>query len=195
MPLLKALETVKGVVSMKRILSIILFFLLMSMAYGTNIYKWVDKDGVVNFADDMNQVPSIYRDKAEVREYLSEGGTPIHLQELTPKIIPKNKEELRVDIFGQDETYWKGKVRPWKERLKEATANYQKEHRQFMQKADELSEMRFGSPTQYKKKIIELDGSKDEMTKYQAQMAEAKEMLKKISKEAEGAKADPEWLK
>ncbi len=31
--------------------------------------------------------------------------------------------------------------------------------------------------------------------RYEAQVAEAEEMLKKISKEAEEAKADPEWLR
>ena len=43
-------------------------------------------------------------------------------------------------------------------------------------------------------KINVLDQSKAEMIRWDARVAEAKEMLKKISKEAEEAKANPEWL-
>ncbi len=65
----------------------------------------------------------------------------------------------------------------------------------FMEKAMELSRMRFGSRTQYKMKIIELDNAKEEMVKYADQIAEAKEALEKISKEAREEKANPDWLK
>jgi len=34
-----------------------------------------------------------------------------------------------------------------------------------------------------------------ERKKYEAQISEAKEMLERLSKEAEEAKANPEWLK
>ena len=61
----------------------------------------------------------------------------------------------------------------------------------------ELSTRRFGSwsRTQYKMNIIELDRLKEEMMKYADQIAEAKEALEKISKEAGEAKANPDWLK
>ncbi len=79
--------------------------------------------------------------------------------------------------------------------MKTAEANYERAHEGFMQKAEELSLKRFGSPTQYKMKIIELDNAKEEMVKYGEQVAEAKETLEKISKEASEAKANPDWLK
>ena len=63
-----------------------------------------------------------------------------------------------------------------------------------MEKSEELSEKRFGSPTQYKMNIIELDGLKEKMRDYEAQMNEAKEQLQKLSKEAQESKADPSWL-
>ena len=205
---------------MRKILTLLILLLFPISASAENVYKWVDKDGMVNFTDDYNKIPPPYRDKAEVREYLSEGGTPLHLQEITPGAAREKEEakpdiygreakgqvewerkerkengEPKVDIFGQKESYWRERVQPWKDRLNEATSNYDNAHRQFMEKAMELSEMRYGSRTQYKMKIIELGQSKDELMTYQAKMAEAEEMLKKISKEAEEAKADPDWLK
>jgi hypothetical protein len=40
-----------------------------------------------------------------------------------------------------------------------------------------------------------LEPLKGERAKYQAQVDEGKEMLKKLAKEAQDAKADPDWLK
>jgi hypothetical protein len=79
--------------------------------------------------------------------------------------------------------------------LKTAEANYDRAHEKFMKKATELSRLRFGSRTQYKMKIIELDNAKEEMVKYADQIAEAKEGLEKISKEAQEVKANPDWLR
>ncbi|HSB04330.1 MAG TPA: DUF4124 domain-containing protein [Thermodesulfobacteriota bacterium] len=204
---------------MRDIFIFLILLLFPISASAENVYKWVDKEGVVSFTDDYNRISPPYRDKAEVREYLSEGGTPLHLQEITPgaarekeeakadiygreakgqveweKKERKERGELKVDVFGQDKSYWKARVQPWKDRLNEATLNYDNAHRQFMEKAMELSEMRYGSRTQYKMKIIELDQSKNEMMTYQAKMVEVEEMLRRISKEAEEAKADPDWL-
>jgi dephospho-CoA kinase len=64
-----------------------------------------------------------------------------------------------------------------------------------MEKAEELSARRFGSRTQYKTNIIELDRLKEEMFKYGDQIAEANEALEKISKEAQESKANLDWLK
>ena len=79
--------------------------------------------------------------------------------------------------------------------MKTAEANYERVHQKFMEKAMELSARRFGSRTQYKMNIIELDRLKKEMIKYADQVGEAREAFEKISKEAREAKADPEWLK
>ena len=194
------------------VLLIILMFPLS--VSGWDLYTWVGRDGVVNFTDDYGNVPLAYRGTAEARKHVPEGessaatleikgegeegvrvdiyGQSVKGQIIWPQERPK---EVKVDLLGQDESYWRGKVRPWEERLEEATANYCGAQDQFMRKAEELSEMRFGSPTQYKMKIIELDEIKEDMLKHQAQMTEAKEALEKISKEAREARANPAWLK
>jgi len=175
----------------------ILFLLLLYLAFASftsaAIYKWVDKEGVVNFTDDLSKVPPSYRNQAEKEERkdVKEGVIPPPPQEVTRG---NEQEEIRTDIFGRDETWWREKVRPWKERLKEATEKYDTAQKKYADKSDELSRRRFGSPTQYKMNIIELDKLKEEKDKYEAQVSEANEMLDKLSKEAKETKADPAWL-
>jgi hypothetical protein len=179
---------------MKLIFLIFLVFFIASPLQAAKIYKWVDKEGVVNFTDDLGKVPPSYRDRVEVEERkdVQEGPTPPPPQAVTRE---SGEEETKTDIYGRDEAWWRDKVRPWKGQLKEATANYQSAQKEYMEKSEELSRRRFGSPTQYKMNIIELDRINEERKKYEAQIAEANEMLKKLSKEAEESKADPAWLK
>ncbi len=169
-----------------------LMILLTSTLQAHTFYKWVDEKGVVNFTDDYDNIPRAYRDRVEIEWVHEEGPTP-PIQKMTPQ----KREEIRKDIWGQGETYWKGKVRPWKEFLKNAEANYERAHEKFMGKAMEFSGKRFGtwSKTQYKLNIIELDRLKEEMIKYADQIAEAREAMEKISKEAKEARANPDWLK
>src|SRR4030042_5796249 len=169
-----------------RKLFIFLFLLLfISPAYAHTFYKWVDEKGTVKYTDDYNNIPPAYRGRVEI-EWVHEEGPSPPIQ----KIAPQKREETRTDMYGQNEAYWRGKVRPWKEFLKAAEANYERAHEKFMEKAMEFSRKRFGiwSKTQYKINIIELDRLKEEMVKYADQIAEANEALEKILKEAREAK-------
>jgi len=175
-------------------ISILLILLAFAVsAYSATIYKWVDKEGVVNFTDDLSNVPPSYRNQVEKEER----------KDVKEEVIPRppqaatrgsEQEEPKTDTYGRDETWWRDKVRPWKERLKEATENYETAQQKYAAKSDELSRKKFGSPTQYKMNISELDNLKEERDKYSAQVSEAKAMLEKLSKEAHESKADPAWL-
>ena len=48
----------------------VLFLLLVSVSISNaaSIYKWVDKDGSVNFTDDLNKVPPEYRNQTQMEE-------------------------------------------------------------------------------------------------------------------------------
>ena len=174
--------------------SILLILLAFAVpAYSATIYKWVDKNGVVSFTDDLTKIPPAYHNQVEKEER----------KDVKEEMIPRppqaatrgsEQEEARTDIYGRDETWWRDKVRPWKERLKEATENYETAQQKYAAKSDELSQKKFGSPTQYKMNIAELDKLKEERTKYEAQVSEAKATLEKLSKEAHESKADPAWL-
>jgi hypothetical protein len=50
---------------MKKLIVLLFSFILASSASAA-IYKWVDKEGVVNFTDDESRVPSAYRSKIEI---------------------------------------------------------------------------------------------------------------------------------
>jgi len=72
--------------------------------------------------------------------------------------------------------------------------NYEKVHKEFMESAEVLSQRRYGSRTQIKMNIIELDRLNMERMGYEAQIEEAREKLAKIYNEAEESGADPEWF-
>ena len=180
---------------MRRIFYILLVFMIfISPVYAGPIYKWTDEKGVVHFSDDLSNVPPAYRDRVgtEKWEDIQKPGAPPSAPPQTPL---QRGEEVKTDTYGQDEAYWKQRVRPWKERLEEANANYGRLQKEYQEKSAELMARRYGSPTQYKSSIIELDRLKEEMDKYQADISEANDMLSKIFKDAEEAKADPDWLK
>jgi len=49
---------------MKKLTALLFSFIFASSASAA-IYKWVDREGIVNFTDDESRVPSAYRDKVE----------------------------------------------------------------------------------------------------------------------------------
>ena len=83
---------------------------------------------------------------------------------------------------------------PWKKQLKEATENYESTNRRMNERLEDQSG-KLLSPTQWNMNRVENRQLVEERAKYEAQMKEANEMLAKIAKEAEEAKADPQWLK
>jgi len=181
------------IITVVAVSSLFLFFLSLPV-HGVTFYKWVDKNGVVNFTDDPGNVPPQYRDQVEreVGEDTSGAKSPTSVQ--SPAYSSEKGGETRRDIYGMDETWWREKVRPWNEQLKEATANLETVNNKIIERSENISRQNW-SPTQYKMNIAQLEGLKGERAKYQAQVDEAKEMLRKLAKEAEDAKADPAWLK
>ena len=172
------------------ILLILLMFTLP--AHATTIYKWVDDKGVINFTDDYTKVPPAFRSKVKLEEYAQQGANAAPAR----RTVATAKEEIRADIYGRDKSWWKGKVRPWKEELKEASENYRKALKEYMEQAEGLGPYKFGkmSLTQYQMLSSRLEILSKEMETYQKQIAEAKSMLAKLSKEAEERGADPAWL-
>ena len=175
---------------MKKFLILLTLLSFSVPAYAAAIYKWVDKDGVANYTDDYSQVPALYHNRVEELEFFT--GKTSSVQ--TPKTTPGIKEEIRTDIDGRDETWWRGKVRPLKDQLKEATENYENVHKEFMEQAEGLVRVKFGSKTQYQMVSYALSQLTQKMEEYRAQIAKAEEMLGELSKEAEKANANPEWL-
>jgi len=171
----------------------ILFLLLVSVSISNaaSIYKWVDKSGSVNFTDDLSKVPPEYRDQIQIEETrdVEKTQTPSP----APASVRKTEEEKR-DAHGRGEEYWRETVRPWKKQLEEATEAYENTNRKIDDTHESLRG-RYLSKTQYNFRRIDVENLMQERGTYEAKMKEANEMLAKIAKEAEEAKADPAWLK
>lgn len=171
---------------MKKVfITVFVLALIVSVAYGVTVYKWVDKGGGVHFTDDYTNIPAQYRNqvKTEETEESQRGETP------TPSSALKS-EEIRVDRDGQGEDYWRSRVSAWRKQLQEATENYESINKKLRTRIeDESSKLSTSTQLTEKQQWIE------ERSKYEAEIKEANEMLGKIAKEAEEAKANPAWLK
>ncbi len=180
------------VVKMKKLLILLVLLMFAAPAYGTTIYKWVDEKGVINFTDDYTRVPPTFRDRVKTEEYGQQEGNGAPAQ----RTVATAKEDVRTDVYGRDKSWWRGKVRPWEDQLKEASENYEKAQKEYMEQAEGLSPYNFGkmSLTQYQMLSSRLEILSKEMETYEGQMAEAKGMLAKLSEEARETGADPAWL-
>ena len=105
--------------------------------------------------------------------------------------------EIERDIYGSNEAWWRQKLPTVREKLKDAVQNYRKAYEEYSKNIEKLGPYRFGglSLTQYQLNSCRLEFLDNEMGRYQAQINEANEMLKKLLKEAEESKANPEWVK
>lgn len=177
---------------MKKLLILPVLLMFAAPAYGTTIYKWVDEKGVINFTDDYTRVPPTFRGRVKTEEYGRQEGNGAPAQ----RTVATAKEEVRTDVYGRDKAWWRGKVRPWEDQLKEASENYEKAQKEYMEQAEGLSPYNFGkmSLTQYQMLSSRLEILSKEMETYEGQMAEAKGMLAKLSEEARETGADPAWL-
>jgi uncharacterized protein with von Willebrand factor type A (vWA) domain len=179
---------------MKRaLITIFAVLVFVSISYGVTVFKWVDKDGVVHFTDDYTNIPAQYRNQVRTEETgeSQKGETPA-----TPSpagSVPKS-EETKVDRYGQGEDYWRSRVSPWRKQLQEATENSENISKKMNARLEEQSG-KLLTPTQWNMSRAETRQWTEEKAKYDAQIKEANEMLGKIAKEAEEAKANPNWLK
>jgi hypothetical protein len=177
---------------MKNLLILLILLMFTVPAHATTVYKWVDEKGVINFTDDYTKVPPAFRNRVKIEEYAQQGANAAPAR----RTVATAKEEIKTDIYGRDETWWRGKIRPWMEQLKEASQKYENAQKEYMEQAEGLSPYKFGkmSLTQYQILSSRLEILSKEMETYQGQMAEAKGVLAKLSKEAKEAGADPAWL-
>ena len=174
---------------MKKVLILLILLTFASPSYAATAYKWVNKQGVVNFTDDYSNVPPEYRGQVstEVMEETPPVGVPTSGQATPPKI-----EVAKTDTYGSVEPNWMEKVRFWKEQLSEATENYENVYKEFMGQAESLVRVRFGSKTQYKMGSYALRALTRQLEEYRAKIVKAEKMLDELSKETEEAKANLE---
>lgn len=170
---------------------LVIFFVCSLQAQ--TIYKWVDKNGVINFTDDFEKVPPAFRDQVQKTELKEEQMDVKRLG--PPPVSPFSQpltEKKETDKYGRDEAWWREKVSPWKKQLKEATQGLEEVQKRFSERTAEMRRKGLVSRARYQTEAEKYDREKK---KYEAQIAEAREMLEKLSKEAEESNANLEWLK
>ncbi len=192
---------------MKRIGLLILMgltFLSFSMAFGQEVYKWVDERGTVHFTDDLGQVPEKYRTRIIKEKPL---GEPDSSPTTSPPsmIPPKPKRENNVapdsapsekDILGRGEEWWKAKMNEWNEKLMTARRSYETAYSEWKAKENELEASKF-KPDSLKRKLkADIKVLEAKAKDWEKQMEEAKNMLENVlPKQARDDQANPEWLK
>ena len=84
-----------------------------------------------------------------------------------------------------------------REQLRKAVESYEKTYEDYNENVERLGPSRFGriSLTQYQMFSHRLDILSEEMARHQGRITEANEGLKRLLKEAEESKANPEWLR
>jgi hypothetical protein len=190
-----------------------LTFLSFSLAFGQEVYRWVDEQGTVHFTDDLGQVPEKYRDKIQKKEPPKEPPItqPIPPQPTPPQPAPSQPlapptgmgvdkgsgaTPRQKDILGRGEEWWRAKVNEWNEKLKTAQRNYENTYSEWKSKENELESSKF-KPDSVKRKLkAEIKDLEEKTRDWEKQMNEAKNMLENVlPKQAQDYQANPEWLK
>ena len=180
---------------MVKVLLLLLLLAFLSPSYAATIYYWVDKKGGAHFTDEYERIPSEYRSQIQIRVMEDASHIKSPVQASTPNVALQ-KEEKRKDILGQgEEEWWRERAHPWEKQLKEGTENLEAAREEFVAESEKLIIRKFGSHQQFKSTILSLEGIKEVAIKHEAQIAEAKGLLKRLSKEAEESKANSEWLR
>ncbi len=158
------------------------------------IYSWLDEKGVVYYTDDYGKVPAEYANRVEIKKMEDIGKREASI---SPPVLLEERKETRRDIYGRDEAWWRKAVQFWKEKLKEASENYENANERFLEKAEAVSRTNFygRSRSQTKWDVMALSRLNADRKNCEAKVVEVKEVLEKLLKEADESRANPDWLK
>jgi hypothetical protein len=174
---------------MVKAILLLVLFVSLSPSYAATIYQWVDQYGTHNFTDDHEKIPSAYRSHAKLRVMEDSSET-----EFLVSPVASQKQEAQKDIYGLGEEWWRGRVRPWKAQLQEASEKYELRDREFIEESKMLIVRKLGSHQQFKSTVLGMERLRRERTEHEARLNGAKEILRRISRDAEESRADREWL-
>ena len=192
---------------MKKISLIIAVGLLFfsALAFGQEVYKWVDEKGTVHFSDDLGQVPEKYRNRIQKETPPKEPppSRPVSPSSIgPPKITEPGKEAGpapglgQKDALGRGEEWWRAKASEWNEKLKTSRRNYEITYNEWKAKEQEL-ETSISKPDSFKRKLkAEIKTLEEKVKDWEKQIEEAKNMIENVlPKQARDYRANPDWLK
>ncbi len=176
---------------MVKVIVLLFSLVFLSPSYGATIYHWVDKKGVANFIDEYERIPIEYRSQIQIKVMEDGPGIESPVQTSTPKVAFQ-KEEAREGILGQDEEWRRERVHLWEKRLKEATEDLEAAKEEFVGESERLIQRKYGSHQQFKSTVLSLERIKEEVAIHEARIAEVKDLLERLSKEAGESKSSPD---
>ncbi|MEM6533310.1 MAG: DUF4124 domain-containing protein [Myxococcota bacterium] len=183
---------------MRRLAVAAAFMLATSLAGAqTVIYRWVDKQGVVHFSDDINQVPEPYASmyQARIREIeerraaaVGDRKTPIESPSAAPRKYPTIPDVTATDAARRN--YWQGRVKTWRTSLADAT-------KELAAIDDEVSALNLNPVLRTTPKVrSELAAVQERRRKVHARVEAARKMLvETIPKEAKKEGVPSRWLR
>ena len=174
---------------------------LISVAWGQEIYRWVDDKGTLHVTDDPSLIPEKYWQKIQKEKVPREPAVP---PAGVPQADPAQQQPApgsestaaRKDVLGRGADWWQAQVKAWKQKLADAQKNYEVANAAVNAKEKELQESLF-KPDSYKRKLeAERKALAEKAGEWGKQVEEAKMMLEQgLPKQAEEYLADPNWLK
>jgi hypothetical protein len=190
---------------MRRMILFISIGLIFSsfLAFGQEVYRWVDEQGTVHFTDDLGLVPEKYRDQILTGKPPKEPAPSPPIS--PPSIEPPKKTEAekeaesapgQKDILGRGEEWWRARAIEWNEKFMTTRRNYENAYSEWKSKENELETSKF-KPDSVKRKLkAEIKVLEEKAKDWEKQMEEAKNMLENVlPKQARDYQANPEWLK
>lgn len=174
---------------MKAAFLIMAILFLASTARPSEVWQWVDEQGVVHFTDNPDSVPKKYREQIDHRELPGEreesSGTAGEAKGVT--------EEPR-DRYGRGEEYWVKRANEVKEQLNRAQKDYERVRLEYNDLVAQYNATRSRAKRrQYQK---ELESLQDQLNRRGEEIDRTKEVLEKtLPAEAEREGAPVEWVK
>jgi len=196
-----------GTLAMKKIIlsGMIALLILAGLAFGQEVYRWVDEKGIVHFADDLTLVPEKYRGQVQQKVPSKEPSSsqPTSSRPVEPprtmepgRATPEGSEAGQKDMLGRGEEWWRAKAKEWNEKLTTARRNYENAYNERKSKEQELEASKF-KPDSFKRKLkSEIKVLEEKAKDWEKQMNEAKNMIENVlPNQARDYRANPEWLK
>ena len=187
------------------IITMIGFLLYFMVAFGQEVYRWVDEKGIVHFTDDLTLVPEQYRGQIQQKVPSKEfpPSQPTSPRPVEPprtmepgRATPEGPEAGQKDMLGRGEEWWRAKAKEWNEKLVSARRNYENVYNEWKSKEQELEASKFKPHSVRRKLKAEIDVLEEKAKDSEKQMNEAKNMIENVlPKQARDYRANPEWLK
>ena len=192
------------------IITMIGFLFCFRLAFGQELYRWVDEKGIVHFTDDLTLVPEQYRGQLQQKTPSKEPSkepsaspspssspspspSPSPFRPPTPsgpgepsktmepvREIPEGREVDQKDMLGRGEEWWRATVKDWNQKFLTYRTNYENAYNQWKAKEQELEESKF-KPDSLKRKLkSEIQVLEDKAKDWEKQMNEAKDMIENV---------------